>query len=75
VKISPVDDGLKRELIAKWHLSRSVDGFHGVASGGRTYCRFGAEELSEGSSGNADSYRAVEIITKTHTMVVYFYNG
>jgi len=52
-----------------------LDAFHGVASGGKIYCHFEKEELREGYSGNADSYRAVGIIKKTNSMVVYFYNG
>jgi len=74
-EISPVDDGLKRTLIAKWHLVPNLKAFHGVATGGTTYCRFDEEELSEGYSGDSDSYRAVGINKRTHTMVVYFYNG
>ena len=74
-EISPVDDGLKRKLIAKWNLVPNLKAFHGVATGGKTYCRFEEDELSEGYSGNSDSYRAVGIHKKTSTMVVYFYNG
>jgi hypothetical protein len=74
-EISPVDDGLKRRLIAKWNLVPNLNAFHGVASGGKTYCRFEEDELSEGYSGNSDSYRAVGINKKTNMMVVYFYNG
>ena len=74
-EISPVDDGLKRKLIAKWNLAPNAKAFHGVATGGKTYCRFEEGELSEGYSGSSDSYRAVGINKKTHMMVVYFYNG
>jgi hypothetical protein len=74
-EISPVDDRLKRELIAKWRLVPSLDAFNGVASGGKIYCRFGSGELREGYGGDADSYRAVGIDKKTNRMVVYFYNG
>ena len=74
-EISPVDDGLKRKLIAKWNLVSNLNALHGVASGGKTYCGFEEDELSEGYSGNSDSYRAVGINKKTNMMVVYFYNG
>ena len=74
-ELSPVDEGFKRKLIGRWDLAAHLDAFHGVASGGNTYCHFEKEELSEGYSGNSDSYRAVGIIKKTNSMVVYFYNG
>ena len=74
-EISPVDDELKRRLVAKWNLVSNLNAFHGVATGGKTYCRFEEDELSEGYSGNSDSYRAVGINKKTNVMVVYFYNG
>jgi hypothetical protein len=72
-EISPVDDELKRKLIAKWNLVPNSRAFHGVASGGKTYCEY--EGLSESYSGDSDSYRAVGINTKLNKMVVYFYNG
>jgi len=47
--------------------------FRGVASGNHIYCRY--DDLSESYSGDSDSYRAVGIDAKKHTMVVYFYIG
>jgi hypothetical protein len=67
--------GLRESSLRDGNLATHLDAFHGVASGGKIYCHFEKEELREGYSGNADSYRAVGIIKKTNSMVVYFYNG
>ena len=74
-ELSPADEGLKRELIARWNLAPNLNALNGVASGGKTYCRFEKEELSEGYSGDSNSYRAIGTLKKTNSMVVYFYNG
>ena len=74
-ELAPADEALKEKLIERWNLTLHLDAFNGVATGGKTYCRFEKEELSEGYSANSDSYRAVGVVKKTNSMVVYFYNG
>lgn|SRR5262245_48123290 len=72
-EISPADNGLKNELIARWHLVPDSRAFHGVASGNHIYCRY--DDLSESYSGDSDSYRAVGINPEKNQLIVYFYNG
>jgi hypothetical protein len=72
-QLSPVNDTLKDDLIATWHLVPDANAFNGVASGGQIYCRYG--ELSESYSGTSDSYRAVGVDVQRKIMIVYFYNG
>src|SRR5689334_14983632 len=36
-ELSPIDDRLKRALIAKWNLAPRPGAFNGVASGGKIY--------------------------------------
>jgi len=74
-ELSPINEALKEKLIAKWNLAARPEAFNGVASGGKIYCRFDKQELSESYSGDSDSYRAVGIDYRTNVMVVYFYNG
>jgi hypothetical protein len=70
-ELSPVDQRLKDQLIARWSLTPDPKAFRGVASGGGIYCRF--KELDESYSHSSSSYRAVGI--KGRRMLIYFYNG
>jgi hypothetical protein len=72
-EISPANDDLKRELVARWNLAPNPQAFRGVASGDHIYCQY--DDLSESYSADSDSYRAVGIDAKNNKLVVYFYNG
>lgn len=72
-EIAPVNEELKRKLIAGWGLVPDPEAFHGVATGGRIYCKY--DDLLDSYSRQSDSYRAVGTDRANRKMVVYFYNG